>query len=120
MGILEEKQAEKDRLLSQCQEEEISFHKKKEQMISENSEFDSESGKLKEEREKVSRELDSRYLNLYNKVLMHRGSPVVVKIIEGNCQGCHMTLPPQLSHDVRKGTSIITCSFCQRILYVEE
>ena len=30
-----------------------------------------------------------------------------------------MSLPPQLAHDVRREDRIITCSFCQRILYVE-
>jgi predicted nucleic acid-binding Zn-ribbon protein len=89
-------------------------------MESESSQFDMETQKLTEEKENVSRELNSRYLGLYNRVLMSRGSPAVVQIVEGNCQGCHMTLPPQLAHDIRKGASIITCSFCQRILYVED
>ncbi len=120
MGTLEELQSERDRLTAQCREEEKTFQEKRDRMIEEHSHYDTETEKLNTEKENISREIDPQYLAHYQKVLNYKGSPAVVKIIDGNCQGCFMTLPPQLFNDVRKGGHIITCSYCNRILYAEK
>jgi predicted nucleic acid-binding Zn-ribbon protein len=112
-------QKEKDELVEQCKEEEKVFLKNQEEMLTESTQFDAEEKELKSKRDLLTGEIDPRYLGHYNKILQHKGGPAVVQIVDSNCRGCHMTLPPQLFNDVRKGTSIITCSFCNRILYVE-
>ncbi|NIN67237.1 MAG: nucleic acid-binding protein, partial [Anaerolineae bacterium] len=38
----------------------------------------------------------------------------------GTCQGCHMTLPPQVVSEVKQNDCIITCGECDRILYFQE
>lgn len=119
MGTYEEQQKEKDELLAQCEAEEKDFHTKKDQMESANTEFDAETQQLDSGKKSVASEIGAQYLQHYKNVLIYKGAPVVVKIIDGNCQGCHMNLPPQLFNDVRKADSIITCSYCNRILYVE-
>ncbi len=120
MGTLEDLQKEKDEVLSQCQVEEDAFLKKKQEMENENVHFDSEHNELKLKRESIASEINPKYLKHYNKILTHKGPPALVRIIDGNCQGCHVTLPPQLYNDVRKANSIITCTFCGRILYAEK
>lgn len=119
MGELEEQQKERDEASAMCRDEEKEFLAKKEEMEQESRKFHSEREALEAEREKICREIEAAHLRLYNKTLISRGAPAMVEIINGNCQGCHMTLPPQLFNDVRKGESMITCSYCNRILYVE-
>jgi len=119
MEQLESTQKEKDELSARCTEEEKNFQEKREEMLADSTLFDSREKELKARREKILEKINPRHLAYYNKVFQHKGGPAVVRIIDGNCQGCHMNLPPQLFNDVRKGASIITCSFCNRILYVE-
>lgn len=117
MGTLEELQKERDEVSSQCQVEEAAFLKKKQEMENANTHFDAENNELKLKREDISREISPKQLNHYNRILAHKGPPALVPIIERTCQGCHVTLPPQVYNDVRKANSIITCSYCGRILY---
>jgi predicted nucleic acid-binding Zn-ribbon protein len=119
METFEELQKERDEVVSECEEEEKAFHEKKETMASENSHYDTEYKTLTAEKESICYEIDPEHLENYKKVLIYKGAPAVVQIVAGNCQGCFMNLPPQLYNDVRKGESVITCSFCNRILYVE-
>jgi predicted nucleic acid-binding Zn-ribbon protein len=119
MGTFEELQKEKDETVSMVETEKENFLKKKEEMESANVQFDTEFGELTEKKEKVTREIGPRSLGHYNNVLTYQGTPAVVQIIDGNCQGCHMNLPPQLFNDVRKGESVMTCSYCNRILFAK-
>jgi predicted nucleic acid-binding Zn-ribbon protein len=119
MGTLEELQKEAVDLANRCTEEETNFVTRKDEMERDAADFDTETAELNQQRKSIATGIDARYLAHYNKVVLYKGSPVVVKIVDGNCRGCHMTLPPQLFNDVRRGDSVITCSFCNRILYVE-
>ncbi len=119
MGDFEELQNEKDETVGMAETEKENFLKEKEEMESANVQFDTEFGELIEKKEKVTREIAPRSLGHYNNVLTYQETPAVVQIIDGNCQGCHMNLPPQVFNDVRKGESIITCSYCNRILFAE-
>ncbi len=119
MGTLEELQEEAANLTQQCSEEEKNFLTKKTKIKRDTVAFDTETEELQEQRKTIAAGIDARYLAHYDKVLLYKGSPAVVQIVDGNCRGCHMTLPPQLYNDVRRGDAVITCSFCHRILYVE-
>lgn len=119
MELSEESQKKKDELVVLCKEEEEAFLKNREEMMSDSNHFNAEEKELDHQREEIVQTIDPRHLGHYNKFAQNKAGPAVVQIINGNCQGCHMTLPPQLFNDVRKGDSIIICSFCNRILYVE-
>jgi len=44
----------------------------------------------------------------------------VARIVEGeNCEGCHMSVPPQTLQEVRRGMNLVRCQ-CGRFLYAEE
>jgi len=36
---------------------------------------------------------------------------------EGSCMACRLQIEPQIVSDVKRATTINTCSYCQRILY---
>jgi predicted nucleic acid-binding Zn-ribbon protein len=50
-------------------------------------------------------------------VFKHTGDFGLVPVDSGSCGGCHMKLPPQLVQDAKRGTAMISCSYCGRILY---
>lgn len=43
----------------------------------------------------------------------------VVSVWKEVCNGCHMSIPPQLYNDLQKSTTIMTCPNCSRIIYWE-
>ena len=53
--------------------------------------------------------------------LLRNGKGVAIARAEDNiCLGCDMNIPPQLSLEIRKGTELVQCPQCYRILYNEE
>jgi len=43
----------------------------------------------------------------------------VVSVWKEVCDGCHMSIPPQLYNNLQKSTTLITCPNCNRIIYWE-
>ena len=43
----------------------------------------------------------------------------IARIQDGNCEGCHMGIPPQTLQEVRRATQLVRCG-CGRFLYEEE
>ncbi len=56
----------------------------------------------------------------YDQTRRSRGGIALAEIKGGSCQGCHISLPPQLVIEVRKGEEILDCCSCGRILYVKD
>lgn len=62
--------------------------------------------------ERVPKSILSRY-----ETVQRRRGIAVVPVVNGICQGCHMSLPPQLSNILARFESIEACPACQRLLY---
>lgn len=77
------------------------------------------SGKAQAERvlrDQVAARVRPDVLKKYSAIRMRRGL-AVVPVTKGTCQGCHMTVPPQLFNLLQRGNSIETCPACNRIIY---
>ena len=46
-----------------------------------------------------------------------RNGKAVVGVVNGICQGCFMSIPPQHFNDILKGDRMLNCPTCQRILF---
>lgn len=73
---------------------------------------------LERKRSGLVQHVDPTWLARYEKVFRRWGDFAVVAIENGACGGCHMKLTPQIVHDAKKGERIVTCSYCNRMLYV--
>lgn len=76
--------------------------------------FTAESKRRDELLAEIPKDLLSRY-----KLVRKRTNLVVVNAKSGACQGCFMSLPPQLFNQVRRGDTLYTCPNCHRILTYE-
>ena len=58
----------------------------------------------------------------YDTLVQRRQKLAVVAIQDGHCQGCNMHIPPQKILEIRKSenNAIMSCPFCNRILYFDE
>lgn len=72
---------------------------------------------LAQNRAEMAAQVDPDWLARYERVFKHTGDFGLVPVDSGSCGGCHMKLPPQLVQDAKRGTAMISCSYCGRILY---
>ncbi|MEW5772042.1 MAG: C4-type zinc ribbon domain-containing protein [Thermodesulfobacteriota bacterium] len=56
-------------------------------------------------------------LGRYEFIRSRISNPVIVPVDSGVCGGCHISIPPQIFNDLQKGTQIISCPNCQRLIY---
>lgn len=81
------------------------------------SEVDIMLAELKEERNGLVQQIDSKVLSAYERLRLASGQ-AVVKVERGKCQGCHITVPTSQWQKAKAG-DLIQCNSCSRILYVE-
>lgn len=58
-------------------------------------------------------------LVLYEKLRKNKNNLAIVPIKNEACQGCFMTIPPQVINEVKMNEELIRCENCVRILYWE-
>jgi predicted nucleic acid-binding Zn-ribbon protein len=64
-------------------------------------------------------EVAPSWLKTYDALSTKKGY-AVAPVVKGVCQGCHMTLPPQLNNILARMESIETCPRCSRLVYRKE
>jgi predicted nucleic acid-binding Zn-ribbon protein len=101
-----------------AEDEKIQAFKK--ELDAEVARLEQELSGLREEREKIVSRLDPEVYSTYL-MLLKRGSGVAISSVRNDtCMGCDMTIPPQLTVEVKKGNELVQCPQCYRILYCEE
>ncbi len=73
----------------------------------------------KAERDAARGNVDKNWLKTYDSLVGKKGY-AVAPVVKGVCQGCHMTLPPQLNNILARMESIETCPRCARLVYRKE
>ncbi len=75
---------------------------------------------LKQERQAVAAPLDAGIYNLYLGLLKTCNGLALAKAQDEICLGCDMNIPPRFIVEIIKGTELVQCPQCYRILYLEE
>lgn len=75
---------------------------------------------LEAQRKNLAQGIEPRILSQYERILKNRDGLAIVKVRNSACQGCNMSLPPQVINMIKMYERIINCEVCQRILYLEE
>lgn len=83
-------------------------------------ELDKQINKLNNRAEQARSEVAKRVLYKYDFIRSRRPGFAVVASRDGHCEGCYMSLPPQLFIQVQRAETLETCPSCQRILYFWE
>jgi predicted nucleic acid-binding Zn-ribbon protein len=71
------------------------------------------------ERDTARESVEKQWVKTYDTLSAKRGY-AVAPVIKGVCQGCHMTLPPQLNNILARMQSIETCPRCGRLVYRQD
>lgn len=68
-------------------------------------------------RQGLTEGIDEAWLSRYTRIFNNKGDYALVPVDKGTCGGCHMKIPPQLVQDAKRGDSMVSCSYCGRLLY---
>lgn len=74
---------------------------------------------LESRRGDVASGVDATLLRRYDTVRKKK-LPAVIGVVAGTCQGCNMSVPPQLYSQLRTGLGTDICPSCNRIIYAVE
>jgi hypothetical protein len=77
----------------------------------------SEVDDARKNREAMSEGIDDAWLSRYTRIFNNKGDYALVPVENGTCGGCHMKVPPQLVQDAKRGDTMVSCSYCGRLLY---
>ncbi len=79
--------------------------------------LESELEALRRERADLAAPLDQAWLARYTRVMENRKDAALVGVVANTCGGCHMKLMPHVLQDIKRGDTIVSCTFCGRLLY---
>lgn len=84
------------------------------------AELAKDAAKIAEGRIAITKQVPENIMKRYEQVRERRNGIAVSVVVEGLCSACNVQLRPQQVVDMRKYTSIMQCSQCNRILVPDE
>lgn len=114
---VDQAQADLKRGTSELEQKETKIKLELEQFEKQRKNLESEIDQIRNDRERLTSGIDEDWLNRYNRIMENKKDIALVTLENGACGGCHMKLPAYIRQDVRKADSIVSCSFCGRMLY---
>jgi predicted nucleic acid-binding Zn-ribbon protein len=70
----------------------------------------------KTERDAAAKQLPVQLYRRYEMIRSKRGT-AIAQTTDGTCKACHMSLPPQVFHRLRREPLLEQCPSCNRIIY---
>ncbi len=120
MEEVEQQQRAVQEAKSRVADAEAAFGKQKTELEALDAKLAEELGELEEKRKGVEASAEKSLLDRYNKLKSTRKELAVAPIRGGICSGCRLQIEPQLVAEVKRAEKLLSCSYCQRILYWEE
>jgi predicted nucleic acid-binding Zn-ribbon protein len=125
LRLLEQIEQEKTRLTQTCAEIDALSARVNQgaaHVEAQGASLEEEIRRERDEREKISSNIDADLCARYERIFAKRGGIAVVEIRSGTCQGCHMHIPPHMGNQIRSNVQqntgvIFHCPHCGRILY---
>jgi len=108
--------AEQEKLIEEEQKE-LSEAKAKVDKHAE--EIEGKKSKIVVKRDAKAKDIKTPALRKYDMLRTRRNGKAVVGVVNGVCQGCFMSIPPQHFNDILKGDRMLNCPTCQRILFYQ-
>lgn len=100
--------------------EEVKFKEEEKKIQQRTKEIEQRLTQLGDQRKGLTVDIESRVLAHYDKILNNRDGLALARVIDNACEGCRMSLPPQVINLIKMYERLISCEVCQRILYIEE
>jgi len=86
----------------------------------ETAEYDRRIGELTQQRDGLRGTINDGILQVYDRLARSRGVTAIVRVKKRICQGCFTSLPKQTENELMRGTEIVYCHNCGRMLMLDE
>jgi predicted nucleic acid-binding Zn-ribbon protein len=113
-------EAELKKQQSLIKEEEKKFEEEKQTILNRIKEIEGYLKDLESKRAVAEKQLDSKVLSQYQRIINGKESLALVKVENNACQGCFMNVPPQVINEIKMYDRLIICEMCARILYIAD
>jgi len=110
---------ERDALAGEVKRIEAELITERTRLKKEEEQLTAETDKLRKQRQALGSDVPADIFAKYDRLIRRRGQTAMVAVVNGNCQGCFMTLRPETMAQLKKGGDLVTCHSCGRILYLE-
>lgn len=110
---------EEKRLLDYVENDQREFEEESQKNAQTEARLRQRISELELEEGRITPDLDPDIVFKFKRIIRSKQGIGIVAIRNGVCTGCHMILPLQFVNDVRKGTRVMFCPHCSRILYFE-
>lgn len=80
-------------------------------------EIKAKKAKLVEKREEIARKISSGILRRYEIIREKKRGIGIAGVENGICEGCFMSIPPQLFNELQKDNQFFECPYCKRLIY---
>ncbi len=114
----EELQGELDGLRRELTEAEAAWSAEQGELQAEAERLEQELAQLREQSARARGPIDAEALRRYDQLRRSRQGRAVARVQGGTCLGCRIALPSTLFQRARSGMVLVSCSNCERILYV--
>ena len=72
---------------------------------------------LDKERASAGQDIPEPILSRYEFIRMRLSHPVIVSVEASICSGCNIAIPPQSYIELQRGSQILSCPNCQRLIF---
>jgi len=116
MAGQEEAEKELERSERAARAQEGTWEAEQEELRREQEKLEARRVVLEAEREGLLKQAEPADLALYRQLRPRKAGRAVALLERGLCLGCRVNVPSRLAQDAKKGTELVTCSSCGRIL----
>lgn len=71
-------------------------------------------------KEELMKSLSQSLLQRYERIKSQREGIAIVEARDYICMGCDMNIPPQVYNQVLRRETLVSCPYCQRLLFIPE
>jgi predicted nucleic acid-binding Zn-ribbon protein len=118
--IVEEGDKELETLELRVLEFEDALTKLRNQTIPALGDIDKARAEKEAERGDLAKAIEPASLRKYDQIVHRFPTDALVQLTKNACQGCFMSISPQLFQKIAKGDALVQCPGCNRILYLAE
>lgn len=116
----EEKHQKYRSLENEIEHEQSELKKLQEQVEADIKSLEKEIAELRKKHNEYASMLDSDALQHYTRLVSHKDAVAVVGVVNRVCQGCFMSVTPQILNQLMSGKDLTFCHSCGRLLYLED
>ena len=118
MELVEAEKAEADELQAGVTAAQEAFSVQEAKVESELSDLQEQLGGLQERRDGAAEGIDTGIISRYERIMHAKEDAALSEVIGAVCQGCYMSLTPQMILNLRSSPELVMCPTCSRMLYL--